>query len=167
MRWIPEKGGGRPAHEPRPKSLHGPADVASPLPDDSYGRLRPHIEVTRIPLAKTLVKVGEPIDRVYFLHDSIIAIVPVMKSGAVAEMSAVGRDGMTGTGNLWNRNIATGRQIVPPGVRRAAARRRPFGRGRAAGPRRHPLRSDAPVHSRIVPPVPSGKARSKLVATSS
>jgi CRP-like cAMP-binding protein len=82
------------------------------LPDDAYGRLRPHIEVARLPLAKTLVEVGEPIDRVYFPHDSIVAIVSVMENGAVAEMSTVGREGMTGIGNLWNGDIAVGRQIV-------------------------------------------------------
>jgi CRP-like cAMP-binding protein len=59
-------------------------------------RVFPHLELAPLPLGKVLYEAGDALRYVYFPTDSIVSLLYVMQSGASAEISVVGNEGLIG-----------------------------------------------------------------------
>ena len=60
------------------------------------GRLFPNLELIDMPYGKVLYESGDTMQYVYFPIDSIVSLLYVMESGASAEISVVGNEGIVG-----------------------------------------------------------------------
>lgn len=61
-----------------------------------FQRLFPHMKLVDLPLGKVLYESGDALHHVYFPTDSIVSLLYVMESGASAEISVVGNEGLIG-----------------------------------------------------------------------
>jgi CRP-like cAMP-binding protein len=82
------------------------------LPKDALERLLPDLELVSLPLGMVLYESGDTMRHVYFPTDSIVSLLYVMESGASAEISVVGNDGMIGVALFMGGESTTSRAIV-------------------------------------------------------
>ena len=82
------------------------------LPDEVLERLLPHLELVAMPLGMVLYESGDTLRHVYFPTDSIVSLLYVMESGASAEISVVGNDGVIGVALFMGGESTTSRAIV-------------------------------------------------------
>jgi CRP-like cAMP-binding protein len=82
------------------------------LPQDIFGRLKPHLELHELPLGKLLYDVGETIGYVYFPTTAIISLAYVLASGASADMAVIGREGAAGMALFMGGDVALTRVLV-------------------------------------------------------
>jgi len=89
----------------KPSAKRPPPDGPSPaaanellaaLPADVLERLSPALEAVVLGLKQVLHRPGEPIEYVYFPGGGFISELTVLESGAMVEISTVGREGMVG-----------------------------------------------------------------------
>ena len=66
------------------------------LPAAVLARLSPSLELIPLPLGKVLYESGDSLRYVYFPIDAIVSLLYVMESGASAEISVVGNEGLIG-----------------------------------------------------------------------
>ena len=66
------------------------------LSSEERDRLFPHLRLVTMPLGKVLYESGDVQRHVYFPTDSIVSLLYVMESGASAEVSVVGNEGVIG-----------------------------------------------------------------------
>ena len=101
---------------PRPQQNH----LLATLPDEVLERLLPHLELVDMPLGMVLYESGDTLRHVYFPTNSIVSLLYVMESGASAEISVVGNDGVIGVALFMGggehhqpRDCAKCRQCLP------------------------------------------------------
>ncbi|MES2491184.1 MAG: Crp/Fnr family transcriptional regulator [Pseudomonadota bacterium] len=82
------------------------------LPAEVQARLLPHLELVQLPLGKVLYESGDALRYVYFPTDSIVSLLYVMESGASAEISVVGNEGLIGVALFMGGESTTSRAIV-------------------------------------------------------
>jgi len=82
------------------------------LPPDIQGRLFKHLEPVKLPLGKVLYESGDTMRHVYFPTDSIISLLYVMESGASAEISVVGNEGVVGVSLFMGGESTPSRAVV-------------------------------------------------------
>jgi CRP-like cAMP-binding protein len=82
------------------------------LPADVQQRLFPHLEHFPLPLGKVLYESGDTLRHVYFPTDSIVSLLYVMESGASAEISVVGNEGLIGVALFMGGESTPSRAIV-------------------------------------------------------
>jgi CRP-like cAMP-binding protein len=82
------------------------------LPADVQERLLPHMECVELPLGKVLYESGDTLRYVYFPTNSIVSLLYVMESGASAEISVVGNEGLIGVALFMGGESTTSRAIV-------------------------------------------------------
>ena len=82
------------------------------LPGEVMERLLPHLELVEMPLGMVLYESGDTLRHVYFPTDSIVSLLYVMESGASAEISVVGNDGVIGVALFMGGESTTSRAIV-------------------------------------------------------
>jgi CRP-like cAMP-binding protein len=82
------------------------------LPADAQERLLPHMELVELPLGKVLYESGDTLRYVYFPTNSIVSLLYVMESGASAEISVVGNEGLIGVALFMGGESTTSRAIV-------------------------------------------------------
>jgi CRP-like cAMP-binding protein len=75
-------------------------------------RLFPHLEPVELPLGKVLYESGGALRHVYFPTDSIVSLLYVMESGASAEISVVGNDGLIGISLFMGGESTPSRAVV-------------------------------------------------------
>ena len=75
-------------------------------------RLYPHLLLEFLPLGKVLYESGHALHRVYFPVDSIISLLYVMESGASAEISLVGNEGLVGIAAFMGGESTPSRALV-------------------------------------------------------
>jgi CRP-like cAMP-binding protein len=75
-------------------------------------RLFPDLEMVPMPLGKVLYESGDVLRHVYFPTDSIVSLLYVMESGASAEISVVGNDGIVGISLFMGGESTPSRAIV-------------------------------------------------------
>lgn len=94
--------------------LNGPAQnhLLKTLPEDVQQRLFPHMELIDLPLGKVLYESGDTLRYVYFPTNSIVSLLYVMESGASAEISVVGNEGLIGVALFMGGESTTSRAIV-------------------------------------------------------
>ena len=82
------------------------------LPPEALERLLPNLELVDMPLGMVLYESGDTLRHVYFPTDSIVSLLYVMESGASAEISVVGNDGVIGVALFMGGESTTNRAIV-------------------------------------------------------
>ena len=92
-----------PHHENRLLAALDPADFA---------RLEPHLEKVDLERGRELSDGARPPDFAWFPHESVLSIVASMREGRVAEMAAVGREGVLGVSAALGGGPLIGRAMV-------------------------------------------------------
>ena len=96
-------------HEtPSPRQNH----LLAALDPEVQGRLFPHLELVPLPLGDVLYESGDAMRHVYFPTDSIVSLLYVMESGASAEISVVGNEGLIGVALFMGGESTPSRAIV-------------------------------------------------------
>ena len=75
-------------------------------------RLYPHLSLEFLPLGKVLYEPGHTLTKVYFPTGSIITLLYVMESGASAEISLVGNEGLVGIAAFMGGESTPSRALV-------------------------------------------------------
>ena len=86
--------------------------LLSALPAAVQVRLMPNLELTPMPLGKVVYEPGDTLRHVYFPTDSIVSLLYVMESGASAEISVVGNEGLIGVSLFMGGESTPSRAIV-------------------------------------------------------
>jgi CRP-like cAMP-binding protein len=94
------------SHTPQQNHLLG---ALSPEVQD---RVFPHLELVPLPLGAVLYESGDALRYVYFPTDSIVSLLYVMESGASAEISVVGNEGLIGVALFMGGESTPSRAIV-------------------------------------------------------
>ncbi|HEX8424445.1 MAG TPA: Crp/Fnr family transcriptional regulator [Pyrinomonadaceae bacterium] len=71
--------------------------LLSALPEKEYERLRPHLELVRLPQGKILYDPGDTIRHVYFLMGGMVSLLSITVEGKMIEVGAIGNEGLVGT----------------------------------------------------------------------
>ncbi|MDZ7805333.1 Crp/Fnr family transcriptional regulator [Thiohalophilus sp.] len=82
------------------------------LPEDVRQSIFPHLEPIKLPLGESLYESGDAMRYVYFPTDSIVSLLYVMESGASAEISVVGNEGILGIALFMGGESTPSRAIV-------------------------------------------------------
>lgn len=90
-------------------------NILSALPDDVQQRIFPFLEEVSLPLGKVLYEAGDKMRYVYFPTDSIVSLLYVMESGASAEISVVGKEGLVGISLFMGGESTSSRAVVQSG----------------------------------------------------
>lgn len=77
-----------------------------------YQRLLPHLELVPLPLGKVLYEPGDTMHHVYFPTNSIVSLLYVLESGASAEISVVGNEGVVGIALFMGGESTHSRAVV-------------------------------------------------------
>jgi len=91
-----------------PKQNH----LLAALPEEVQLRLFPHLELIPMALGKVLYESGDALRHVYFPTDSIVSLLYVMESGASAEISVVGNEGLIGIALFMGGESTPSRGVV-------------------------------------------------------
>ena len=82
------------------------------LPAEVRERLFPYLEPMPMPLGKVLYESGDTLRHVYFPTNAIVSLLYVMESGASAEISVVGNEGLIGVAVFMGGESTPSRAIV-------------------------------------------------------
>lgn len=101
-------------------SMSEPSAVLSPLDNHLIGalsaeardRILPHMERVDLALGQVLYESGDAIRHVYFPVDCIVSLLYVMESGASAEISVVGNEGLLGVSIFMGGESTPSRALV-------------------------------------------------------
>jgi CRP-like cAMP-binding protein len=85
------------------------------LPQDSYERLRPHLELMAMPQGWAVHESGDRLRHAYFPTNCIVSLQHIMADGASAAMAIAGRDAVIGVSLFMNGGLATHRAVVQSG----------------------------------------------------
>lgn len=85
------------------------------LPSEVYQRLAPYLEEVPMPLGNVLYEPGDRMCHVYFPTDCIVSLLYVMESGASAEISVVGNEGLVGISLFMGGESTSSRAVVQSG----------------------------------------------------
>ncbi|HUS25722.1 MAG TPA: Crp/Fnr family transcriptional regulator, partial [Candidatus Binatia bacterium] len=89
--------------------------VLAALPRDVQERIFPHLHLVPLKLGQALYESGDTLRHVYFPLDSIVSLLYVTESGASAEISMVGNEGVLGVSLFMGGNSTPSRAIVQSG----------------------------------------------------
>jgi CRP-like cAMP-binding protein len=82
------------------------------LPEDTYQRLLPDLELVSMPIGRILHESGSRLSHIFFPTTSIVSLLHVMESGGSAEIAIVGRDGLVGVSVFMGSDTALSRALV-------------------------------------------------------
>jgi CRP-like cAMP-binding protein len=82
------------------------------LSPEERERVFPHLRRVSMPLGKVLYESGDALKYVYFPTDSIVSLLYVLESGASAEISVVGHEGLIGIALFMGGGTTPSRAIV-------------------------------------------------------
>lgn len=85
------------------------------LPPEVQSRLIPQLELIALPLGTVIYESGGALRHVYFPIDCIISLLYVMESGASAEISVIGNEGLVGVSVFMGGETTPSRAIVQSG----------------------------------------------------
>jgi CRP-like cAMP-binding protein len=75
-------------------------------------RLYPHLRLVPMPLGKVLYESGDVLRHVYFPVDCVVSLLYVLESGASAEISVVGNEGLIGVALFMGGETTPSRALV-------------------------------------------------------
>jgi CRP-like cAMP-binding protein len=98
-------------------SVLGPHDpqhnhLLAALPSAARERVYPQLQLVEMPLGKVLYEPGDLLRHVYFPIDCIVSLLYVMESGASAEISVVGNEGLIGIALFMGGETTPSRAVV-------------------------------------------------------
>ncbi len=96
----------------QPKHLPEQNYLLAALTPDERARVIPHLRLVSMPLGKVLYESGDALEYVYFPTDSIVSLLYVLESGASAEISVVGNEGLIGIALFMGGGTTPSRAIV-------------------------------------------------------
>ncbi len=96
------------SHFPDPKKNRLLANIAL----DALERWRPHLERVDMPLGQVLYEADGSLSHVYFPTTAIVSLLYVMQTGASAEISVVGREGLVGIALFMGGDSTPSRAVV-------------------------------------------------------
>jgi len=82
------------------------------LSPEERERVFPHLRLVAMPLGKVPYESGDALEYVYFPTDSIVSLLYVLESGASAEISVVGNEGLIGIALFMGGGTTPSRAIV-------------------------------------------------------
>jgi CRP-like cAMP-binding protein len=82
------------------------------LPESEFQLLLPHLEPIAMPLGQVMYESGGTMDHAYFPTTSIVSLLYVMGSGASAEISVVGNEGLVGISLFMGGGSTPSRAVV-------------------------------------------------------
>jgi CRP-like cAMP-binding protein len=82
------------------------------LSPEARERVLPHLELVPLELGAALYESGDRLAHVYFPTDSIVSLLYVMESGASAEISVVGNEGLVGVALFMGGESTPSRAVV-------------------------------------------------------
>lgn len=82
------------------------------LPEAAHDRIFPYLETVTLPLGKVLYEPDDKLRYVYFPIDAIVSLLYVMESGASAEISVVGNEGVVGIALFMGGQSTPSRAVV-------------------------------------------------------
>ena len=82
------------------------------LSPEERERVFPHLRLVSMRLGKVLYESGDALEYVYFPTDSIVSLLYVLESGASAEISVVGHEGLIGIALFMGGGTTPSRAIV-------------------------------------------------------
>lgn len=91
---------------------HEQNHLLAALPGEVKQRLSPLLEPVNLSLGQVLHEAGGTLSHVYFPIDSIVSLLYVTESGASAEISVVGNEGLVGIAVFMGGESTTSRAIV-------------------------------------------------------
>ncbi len=94
----------------KPKPAHN--RLLSALPVEVQERVYPELELVPMALGMVLYESGDTMRHVYFPTDSIVSLLYVMQSGASAEISVVGNEGVVGISLFMGGESTPSRAVV-------------------------------------------------------
>ena len=97
--------------KPHPLQNH----LLAALDADVQQRVLPHLELMTLPLGKVIYESGDTVRHVYFPTNSIVSLLYVLESGASAEISVVGNEGLVGIAMFMGGESTPSRAIVQSG----------------------------------------------------
>lgn len=89
--------------------------ILAALPLDVQQRIYPYLEERHLSLGEVLYEPGDKMRYVYFPTDCIVSLLYVMESGASAEISVVGNEGLVGISLLMGGESTSSRALVQAG----------------------------------------------------
>jgi CRP-like cAMP-binding protein len=97
-----------------PNRVHDPLQnhLLAALPFAERERLFPRLQLVEMPLGKVLYESGDVLRHVYFPTNSIVSLLYVLASGASAEISVVGNEGLIGIALFMGGETTPSRAIV-------------------------------------------------------
>ena len=87
-------------------------DLLAALPEASYQRLLPNLELVPMRLGEVLYTSGSELPHVYFPTTCIVSLVYVMANGASAEIAVTGREGLLGVSLLLGGETTPNQAVV-------------------------------------------------------
>jgi len=96
----------------QPRHLPEHNHLLAALTPDECARVFPHLRLVSMPLGKVLYESGDALEYVYFPTDSIVSLLYVLESGASAEISVVGNEGLIGIALFMGGGTTPSRAIV-------------------------------------------------------
>jgi CRP-like cAMP-binding protein len=96
----------------QPRHLPEHNHLLAALTTDEGARVFPHLRLVSMPLGKVLYESGDALEYVYFPTDSIVSLLYVLESGASAEISVVGNEGLIGIALFMGGGTTPSRAIV-------------------------------------------------------
>jgi CRP-like cAMP-binding protein len=96
------------SRQPAPEQNH----LLAALSAAERERVFPHLRLVAMPLGKVLYESGDELEYVFFPTDSIISLLYVLESGASAEISVVGNEGLIGIALFMGGGTTPSRALV-------------------------------------------------------
>ncbi|WP_262265819.1 Crp/Fnr family transcriptional regulator [Microvirga yunnanensis] len=97
---------------PAPKVNHRANRLLAALEPDDFAALEPHLDGVSLQQDQVLYEAGDPLRHATFPHDTVVALVAVLKDGCSAEMAVYGREGALGLVSAMTASQSFGRYIV-------------------------------------------------------
>lgn len=89
--------------------------LLSALPEESFERISPALELESLALSRVLHEPGERLSHVYFPVDAIVSLIYELEDGFTSEVAVVGNDGMIGVAVFLGGGSVPSRGIVQSG----------------------------------------------------
>ncbi len=86
--------------------------LLSALPEEVQQRIFPFVELEELKLGQVMYEAGEKLAYVHFPIDAIVSLLYVMESGASAEISVVGKEGLVGVALFLGGESTSSRAVV-------------------------------------------------------
>lgn len=95
-------------------TIHDPRQnhIIAALPEPDYGRLFQHLELAQLRLGQVLGEADGQMHHVYFPTTAIVSSVSVLESGASAESSVIGNEGVVGISLFMGGEATPSRTVV-------------------------------------------------------